>query len=252
MSQNLQKFVEVMTYGYQEIENALWGVLVERLIDDAVGAQLDGVGRIVGQLRLAGQTDDVYRRFVRARAATSKSSGTIDQLLNITRLVLNDDDVSIETVNYGTASLVQRLHGVVFTDDVLEIAIGFLRDAVAGGVRLILEYLTDLEESFRFPATFATADVDVLDTSITVHDTSLFPAAGSAVIDPDIGTAESGDEEHDTFAYKGKTATTLTGVTGLAGDHLEGAAVIPSGWFGKGFGDESDVSIGGALAGAKN
>ena len=48
----------------QEAEDAAWQLLTERDLDSAVGAQLDQLGRLVGEER-QGRTDDQYRPFVR-------------------------------------------------------------------------------------------------------------------------------------------------------------------------------------------
>lgn len=136
---NLASYLAVFTDQVQDIEDAFWQLFVERSIDTAVGAQLDMLGVIVGQER-EGRADEDYRRLIRARIKTNRSSGTINELATITRLVLNDSGYDLEFRNDGIATLVLRILNQSMTDATAEILMSFLGRAVAGGVRIILEY----------------------------------------------------------------------------------------------------------------
>lgn len=63
----------------QAVEDALWQVLTQRAINNAVGAQLDVLGRIVGQSR-EGMPDTTYRLWVTVRALVMRSNGTVAEL----------------------------------------------------------------------------------------------------------------------------------------------------------------------------
>jgi hypothetical protein len=70
----------------QELEDAAWEVLLQRFIDNAVGAQLDMLGRIVGQ-DLDGVDDETYRVYIKARIRVNRSHGRPDDVIDVLRLI---------------------------------------------------------------------------------------------------------------------------------------------------------------------
>lgn len=67
----------------QEVENALYGLLVRALDNPAVGGvTLDAIGRIVGQSR-QGQADAAYVPYLQARIKTNFSDGRLETILSI-------------------------------------------------------------------------------------------------------------------------------------------------------------------------
>lgn len=136
---NTEKLVATLATPFQSLENALMQLLTERSIDTAVGAQLDIIGKIVGQAR-GGLDDDTYRRYCRARVATNKATGIINELITVTELIVYDDDAYYEIDNQGAACVVLRIQNHAITEDLADIVIGFLRQTVSAGVRVILEY----------------------------------------------------------------------------------------------------------------
>lgn len=78
--QRFSDLLSVFAAQIQGLENALFQILDETDIDSAVGAQLDGIGEIVGEER-AGREDDAYRIAVRTRIALNTSQGTVEDLL---------------------------------------------------------------------------------------------------------------------------------------------------------------------------
>jgi hypothetical protein len=70
----------------QELENALWSIKSSKLVDDAFGASLDLLGRIVGEGR-NGRTDPGYRVRIKARIRVNQSFGTPSDLLAVCALL---------------------------------------------------------------------------------------------------------------------------------------------------------------------
>lgn len=70
----------------QELENAIWDVLVGRLTDYAVGVQLDALGRIVGQKRDS-LGDAAYRAHIKARIRINQSFGQPKDIIAVIKLV---------------------------------------------------------------------------------------------------------------------------------------------------------------------
>ncbi len=72
----------------QEAETALSEIANGYFIDSAAAAQLEVLGRIVGQER-RGQDDDTYRAFISARIAANISSGTLPDLIRVVTLAVS-------------------------------------------------------------------------------------------------------------------------------------------------------------------
>lgn len=229
----------------QAIEDALYQLLTERGVDTAIGVQLDALGYIVGQLR-GGLSDDDYRRYLRARIATNRSRGLMSDIIRVSELVLNDTDAEIILRPEYPAGIVVEVQSIGITSDIADILISFLRDVVSAGVRLILEYSSDVDgETFTFGyTTYLVGSHSAGVTTLTVVSTALFPDSGSLVIDDGLAVAE-------TKSYTGKTASSFTGVTALSNTHAADSAVQLSTGPGKGWGDEAAPSVGGKFAGAK-
>jgi hypothetical protein len=70
----------------QELENAIWDVIVARLPDYAEGAQLDALGRLVGQRR-NGLGDAAFRAHIKARVRINQSFGQARDVIEMIQLV---------------------------------------------------------------------------------------------------------------------------------------------------------------------
>lgn len=116
---------------HQGMEDAGQQLLTERLIDTAVGAQLDGFGSIVGELR-QGRNDDDYRLALKARMGRNNSEGTPDDVINVFNLLTG----STQTHLVEVAPAVITLTGNVdFSATAAAIKV-FMQKVVAAGVRI--------------------------------------------------------------------------------------------------------------------
>ena len=73
----------------QELENAIWDVLEDRILDNAEGSQLATLGRLVGESRL-GRSDDDFRIAIRGRILANRSRGNLTDLLKLLELMRPD------------------------------------------------------------------------------------------------------------------------------------------------------------------
>lgn len=108
-------FIEILVRALmaqvQELEVVFFDLLVKRALDTAVGAQLDVIGRIVGQPR--GTFDeDTYRTFLRGRVLVNRSSGTVDQMIELANTLL-PDGASIVVREYYPAAFEIEVIGSV-------------------------------------------------------------------------------------------------------------------------------------------
>lgn len=147
---NIEKLLAVLASPFQSVESCLQQLLSERSIDTAVGAQLDVLGKIVGQTR-NGLDDDAYRRYVRARVATNKSTGIIEDLLKVTDLIVYDDAATYITKQEGTATLRLIISGIAITSTLAEVVFEFAQDTVSAGVRIVVQWgESPVDELFQF------------------------------------------------------------------------------------------------------
>lgn len=78
--------VAAMTRPAQLIEDTILNLRGQLALESATGGWLDRLGRVVGERR-EGATDQVYRRFIAARLVINASEGSIEEILQIGRLL---------------------------------------------------------------------------------------------------------------------------------------------------------------------
>jgi len=128
--------VTVLAKQIQEIEDMLFSILAET-VDQAVGAQLDVLGRIVGEERL-GDPDSNYRLRIKAGILLNVSSGTPEELLAIFRLLTSDlPGAVVQFEEQYPAALVVRILRVRINSP--STFAGILQAAKDAGVRALLE-----------------------------------------------------------------------------------------------------------------
>lgn len=137
MATKVQQLVEALATPSQEVEDTLIQLLTERAVDTAIGAQLDLLGKLVGEKR-QGAADEDYRRRVRARISANRSEGTVEDIILVARQTLGDP-TKVTVHLQPPAAVVVRILNDAVTDATAAILAALLRDAAAGGVRIILE-----------------------------------------------------------------------------------------------------------------
>jgi hypothetical protein len=230
---NIIKLVTALAQPSQAIEDALMALFTQRSINTAIGAQLDALGTIVGQAR-GGLSDADFRRYIRARIATNSSDGTVEELISVGRLVLNDPSSQFAILRVGVAAVLVRAFGTAINDSLASILISFLRDARDGGVKLTLESTPALDASTFFTAVtaFTTSALAIGNTSIAVDSTIGFPSSGSVTLDV-------GGSNVETVTYGATDATHFKNCSPLIKTHTIGARVDGP-QLGQGLGDSAD------------
>lgn len=124
----------------QDIENALFQVLNETDINSAVGAQLDGLGSIVGEDR-AGREDAPYRVAIRTRIVLNLSQGTSEDLIALAIAI--SGGTKAEVTEYFPAGFeIRILDGLPSGTDPARIA-AVVRSGKPAGVRAVSIIHTD-------------------------------------------------------------------------------------------------------------
>jgi vacuolar-type H+-ATPase subunit E/Vma4 len=239
----LQAVLDNLNAQTQALEDALWQLYSERLLETAVGAQLDNLGRILDQARESA-TDDEYRVRLRARMIARRSSGTTSEVLAVFRVLLPDAALTL-TSGYP-AGFDLELGGVAITSSLVSLYVSFLKAARAAGLYAALRWIQGTEASSLYTAQSCTmaADYDAPGTGIIpVDSTSGFPESGTLLLDP-------GGPDQEAVTYTYKTPATFEGVSATTLNHGADELVALSGGNGLGFGDHNNAAVGGELAGA--
>lgn len=140
------------------VEEQLTLLRDNRSVDTATGIVLDLLGGLVGEPR-SGATDDDYRRLVRARIAINRSSGVVENVLRVVRLVLDDSTATLRAVNVGGAEARIEIGGaavpLALADQIGESA----REAAGAGIQLqIISSAATPAATLRFDTPSTTFD----------------------------------------------------------------------------------------------
>ena len=126
----------------QDVEDALFEIILERNLDSAVGVQLEVIGDIVQQPRTT--SDDArFRTAIRARIAINLSDATTEDLIKVASLLLVDGETFFVRDEPPAQIRITVVDPLTSTDpDLLQ---QLLDEADAGGVRLLLSYTAEAE-----------------------------------------------------------------------------------------------------------
>lgn len=136
--QSIEKMIRAITAPVQEVEDALFSLLLIASVDSASGDALDKLGRIVGQPR-NGLWDADYRVWIRARQRVNRSSGTIPELLAVLRSIF-PPEVTVSVSPEFPAGLRIRARGVELRNP--DAVAALIKEACAGGIQTIFDFLT--------------------------------------------------------------------------------------------------------------
>ncbi len=168
----LEAFVRSLFQPINTLDGALKQLLFDRWLDTASGAQLDGIGTIVGQPRTISQAiylaffgfvsqpagrafgvapmrrenqpfadavsldDDNYRVLLRLKIALNNGHGTTEEIIAACMAIFDTDTVIVE--NTGDASMTVSIGRVLDISSILYAdALGFIPRAAGVGITLI-------------------------------------------------------------------------------------------------------------------
>lgn len=126
----------------QDLEDAIFEVILERDLDNAVGVQLETIGNLVQQPRTTSD-DERFRTAIRARIAINLSDGTIEDLIRVANLLLQEYAEAYFVRDEPPAQV-----RITVTDPLQSADADLLHDlldeADPGGVRFLLQYNSSL------------------------------------------------------------------------------------------------------------
>jgi hypothetical protein len=120
-------------------EHGLGSVSEARSLSTAEGDVLDAIGAIVNRAR-SGLSDDLYRLAIRAEAGSIFASGTIPEILELTRSLMGD---GVRVRELWPATILIKCPDVAA--DVFMVLLEILADVPAAGVGALLSTWTDAD-----------------------------------------------------------------------------------------------------------
>lgn len=87
-STKFKTYIESFLTEFEELETSRLQLLNERLLNSAVGSQLDDIGEIVGQLRPNGASDDLYILYIRSKIIQNRIAQTAEETLELISFML--------------------------------------------------------------------------------------------------------------------------------------------------------------------
>ncbi len=218
---NMAKVINVIANRYQGVEDALWQLATQRLLDGE-GVQLDNLGKILRQERGDSADDAEYRLRLKARMRANQSSGTPEDILSVFQALLGSYD-GLHLTPYYPAGIMLTLDDIEVTDAEASLYADFLFDSKDGGVAAWLQTSpAPDDETFCCPAsTTLTADHDG-ETTMRVVSTEGFLPSGYLLLDV-------GSSDELRISYTFKTPTTFEGCQerdGTPGNRVPGALVV--------------------------
>lgn len=124
----------------QDLEDATHEVILERFLDNAVGVQLDIIGKLVGRPRGSQVADTDYKQALAVQIRINRSSGTPEDVLDVLRLSVPAGDVITLRELFPARLLLEDETTITFDPNLV---LESLRSAKSGGVALQFKYTTN-------------------------------------------------------------------------------------------------------------
>jgi len=144
---NINALVEIFSNRSQLIETELQKFPNARSINDAVGAQLDQIGSIVGLDRVIGQSDENYRAELFVQISINTAQGDPESLIllveNLTQATI------VKYVNLGNGNMSFYIDVDIPTDEI-NILYERIESAALGGVQVSAIIKITATETFSF------------------------------------------------------------------------------------------------------
>lgn len=136
---NTEKDIAARLAPANDLGTAARAVLTQRTVDNAVGAQLDVLGALVGRKRNGITDDEIYRRHIRAQIAANKSDGVIGDILRVARAVIGAGGTIVNRIT-GAAAYILEVRDVAVPDDVAAVLVELVLQATSDGVRAVVRW----------------------------------------------------------------------------------------------------------------
>lgn len=236
---------------FQDLEDSAQTLLTFFDIDNSEGAQLDLIGRYVGQSRL-GTGDPTYRLYLKARILADRSTGTPEELYAVLRMLFGAGMIYLPGI---VKQFALRVTSAITAAQAV-VGLAFLSISKEGGARGIFEWQESADAEMFYTAsptvgatTLAAAATAGVTSQLRITDASNWTSDGVIVLGKDTAL-----EEFIVYANRVFTAgiwfVDLVSPPTVNKDHANGSAAEIQSGDGLGFGDVNSTTLGGNLAGA--
>ena len=131
----MEAFVQSIAKQVQDLEDAIFDVLLLRICSVATGVSLDGCGEIVGEPR-DGRGDDDYRVAIQVRIRQNRSNGEAPTIIEV--LAILADSPRVAVINRPDANILVQYEAGIAAATEVQIAIVVNRIRMAGvGVTVV-------------------------------------------------------------------------------------------------------------------
>lgn len=149
---NIESLLQIYLDSGTETDNIAISLNTNRNIRTATGAQLDGLGAIVGESR-NGASDENYRQRILVRVRINRSSGTAAEIISILTDYVKASGITpptLQLIDIYPAQIYINLIGIVTEPNIFALIASQL---IAAGVQGILNYSADDANAFKFSTT---------------------------------------------------------------------------------------------------
>lgn len=138
MANNFEKLIGIYARQIQELETAIFQVLILTRLANAAGAQLDVIGRIVGRRR-SDEDDERYRDLLNAQILINLASGTIPEILAIVEIIVGPT-IDLEFIQYFPAAFELEADDQPLPAGQGQIVAALIKSAKLGGVKGLFRF----------------------------------------------------------------------------------------------------------------
>ena len=131
---NFQKMLYAIITQIQSIQTQENLLIEMRSLDTAQGAQLDGLGQIIGLARVPGQSDASYRQALQFQVFVNQSSGTPEQVIQILKFLTQANTIFYD--EFYPAAYLMTTDGLIFPDNPSDI-VGVIQASSPAGVEFL-------------------------------------------------------------------------------------------------------------------
>jgi len=146
--------IEAFTQGAQDLETTAKDLNEKRGLDTSTGAQLDGVGLIVGEERRPGESDTDYRVRIKARIGINLSQGQPERMIETFQILTGAPIVLLQELMSGAVALSSEISFA--TQEEVDDIIRIMESVAPAGVRVdYIGIFSTLADSFAFAGNLA-------------------------------------------------------------------------------------------------
>lgn len=144
----VEGLVEALTQEVQNLEDTAVQLNELRALDTATGAQLDGIGSLVGVDREPGQSDADYRMRIKAQIGINLSQGEPERLIETFQVLVAAEIVLLQELYPGEVALSSE--ATFATQEEVDDILAILESIAPAGVRVAYIGIFDFDEPFSF------------------------------------------------------------------------------------------------------